>query len=78
MGFAVAEILVHCPSTGTPIPTGLRTEWVLLRSLPRIAMPLHCPVCGQMHRWHPEDAWIAPPTRPGHPHRAAAPAPNPP
>ena len=56
----MAEIFVQCPSTGTPISTGLKTEWVVLRSLPRVAIPLRCPVCHQVHQWHPQDAWIGP------------------
>jgi len=55
----VADIVVQCPRTGTPVSTGLKTEWVLLHSLPRVAVPLRCPACGQMHKWHPQDAWIA-------------------
>jgi len=54
----LADIFVQCPSTGAPIATGLKTEWVLLQSLPRVLIPLHCPVCGQMHKWHPKDAWV--------------------
>jgi hypothetical protein len=36
----------------------LKTEWVFLKSLPCVAVPLRCPACGQMHRWKPDDAWI--------------------
>jgi hypothetical protein len=54
----LADILVQCPRTGTPISTGLKTEWVVLHSLPRLAMPLRCPVCGQTHKWNPADAWV--------------------
>jgi hypothetical protein len=31
-----------------------------LRSLPRVAIPLRCPACGQTHKWQPHEAWIAP------------------
>jgi hypothetical protein len=55
---ALADILVQCPRTGAPVPTGLKTEWVLLKSLPCVAVPLRCPACGQMHKWKPDDAWI--------------------
>ena len=58
--FPVADIVVQCPRTGTPVPTGLKTEWVFLRSLPRVAIPLRCPACGQTHKWQPHQAWIAP------------------
>jgi hypothetical protein len=55
---ALADILVQCPRTGAPVSTGLKTEWVLLKSLPSVAVPLRCPACGQMHKWKPDDAWI--------------------
>jgi hypothetical protein len=54
----LADILVQCPRTGAPVPTGLKTEWVVLKSLPSVAVPLRCPACGQMHKWKPDDAWI--------------------
>jgi endogenous inhibitor of DNA gyrase (YacG/DUF329 family) len=54
----LADILVQCPRTGAPVPTGLKTEWVLLKSLPCVALPLRCPACGQIHKWKPDDAWI--------------------
>jgi hypothetical protein len=55
---ALADIFVQCPRTGAPVSTGLKTEWVLLKSLPCVAVPLRCPACGQMHKWKPDDAWI--------------------
>ena len=61
---AVADIVVQCPRTGTPVPTGLKSEWVFLRSLPRVAIPLRCPACGQTHKWQPQEAWIAAPVQP--------------
>jgi hypothetical protein len=73
----VADIFVKCPRTGTPISTGLRTEWVLLKSLPRVPIPVRCPACGQMHKWASEDAWIGPvaqsraPRRPSGSHAAS-------
>jgi len=54
----LADIFVQCPRTGAPVSTGLKTEWVLLKSLPCVAVPLRCPACGQMHKWKPDDAWI--------------------
>src|SRR5262245_26264207 len=57
---SLADIFVQCPRTGALITTGLKTEWVLLKSLPRVPIPVHCPVCGQMHKWMPQDASIGP------------------
>ena len=59
-GSQVADIFVKCPRTGTPISTGLRTEWVLVKSLPRVPIPVRCPACGQMHKWDSQDAWTGP------------------
>jgi hypothetical protein len=63
----LADILVQCPRTGTPISTGLKTEWVVLHSLPRLAMSLRCPVCGQTHKWNPADAWVGTARQPPEP-----------
>src|SRR5262249_854835 len=57
-GSQVADIFVQCPRTGTPISTGLRTEWVLLKSLPRVPIPVRCPPCGQIHTCESQHAWI--------------------
>jgi hypothetical protein len=54
----LADILIQCPRTGAPVSTGLKTEWVFLKSLPCVAVPMRCPACGQMHKWKPGDAWI--------------------
>ena len=55
----MAEILVRCPRSQQPVPTGLKAEWVVLNSLPSLAIPFVCAACGQMHTWKREDAWIA-------------------
>ena len=54
----MGDIVIRCPQKGTPVSTGLRTEWVLLHSIPRVGVPLQCPACGEMHKWFPQDAWI--------------------
>src|SRR5580704_11029661 len=64
---ALADIFIQCPRTGAPVPTGLKTEWVVLRSLPPVAVPLRCPACGQMHKWKPDDAWIGAARQPSDP-----------
>jgi hypothetical protein len=55
---AAGEILILCTRTKTPVATGLRIEWVVFKSLPPVAVPLLCPVCGLTHRWKPDEAWI--------------------
>jgi hypothetical protein len=54
----MADILVKCSRTHKSVPTGLKAEWVVLDSLPPIAIPFICAACGQMHKWKREDAWI--------------------
>lgn len=53
----LADIFVQCPRTGAAISTGLKAEWVVLQSLPRVPLPVRCPACGQIHKWDPADAW---------------------
>jgi hypothetical protein len=55
----MSDILIRCPQTGRPVPTGLTTDVIILESLPPVALPLRCPACGQLHRWKPENAWAA-------------------
>ena len=54
----MSDIMVNCPQTGKPVPTGLKAEWVLLGSLPPIAIPFPCTACGHIHKWKREQAWI--------------------
>jgi hypothetical protein len=54
----MSDILVRCPQTGTSVPTGLKAEWVMLNSLPPVAVPFLCTACGQIHTWKRSDAWI--------------------
>jgi hypothetical protein len=54
------DILILCPRTNIPVSTGLKVAWVVFKSLPPVAVPLHCPACGHVHRWKPKDAWIDP------------------
>jgi hypothetical protein len=54
----MADILVKCSRTLKSVPTGLKAEWVVLDTLPPVAIPFICAACGQMHKWKREDAWI--------------------
>jgi len=52
------DILVTCPITGRPVPTGIGTESIVLDSLPKVSIPMHCPECGGYHYWTREHAWV--------------------
>jgi hypothetical protein len=59
----MADILVQCPRSRKPVPTGLKAEWVVLQTLPSIAVPFVCRACGQTHEWKREQAWIGHPAQ---------------
>jgi hypothetical protein len=53
------DILIKCPITGKPAPTGLRTETIVLASIPvDLMLELRCPSCLKMHEWRRKDAWV--------------------
>ena len=52
----MGDILFNCLRTLISVPTGLKAEWVVLDSLPPVAMSVICAVCGQTHKWKKEDA----------------------
>ena len=53
------HILMKCPQNLRPVRTGLTTDMIIFETLPPVAIPLRCPACGHVHRWKPEDAWVA-------------------
>jgi hypothetical protein len=54
----MARIMTRCPRHGMPVWTGLTTRSVIFTSLPNVAVPLQCDVCGHVHRWRPRQAWL--------------------
>jgi hypothetical protein len=54
------EIVIRCPTFGRAVPTGLRTETILLDSLGDLSIPRHCPACLRVHKWQRKDAWVDP------------------
>ena len=55
----MVTVVIRCPQTKRPVATGLTTDGVIFETLPPVALPLRCPACGHVHRWKPEDAWVA-------------------
>jgi len=52
------DIIIRCPETGMPVPTGQKTPE---RALPRSAFRhslRRCPSCTQSHEWLCDDAWL--------------------
>jgi hypothetical protein len=54
----MADIMIRCPTTGKPVPTGLTTEKIKFESLSEIKIPLKCPACLKLHHWEHKQAWV--------------------
>jgi hypothetical protein len=52
------NIMIRCTTYGTSVPTGLKTETIVLDSLSEIEVPLLCPACMKIHKWERKDAWV--------------------
>ncbi len=49
-------IMICCPATGREVPTGIETSRV--DELPIVTATMSCPVCGRVHCWTRDDAWL--------------------
>jgi len=64
----MCTVMVKCPSTGNPIPTGIETDRATFDKLPNVLSHSRCPHCGLEHPWWTHDAWLSdrqPPWPPG-------------
>jgi hypothetical protein len=50
-------LMIHCPSTGREVSTGIETLDV--DQLPAVKATVECPACGRIHNWTKHDAWLA-------------------
>jgi hypothetical protein len=50
-------IMIDCPSTGLAVSTGIET--FSIEPLPTVTASTECPVCGRVHKWTKNDAWLA-------------------
>jgi hypothetical protein len=50
-------IMVNCPSTGRAVSTGI--EMSSIEQLPTVTAITVCSVCGRVHEWTKDDAWLA-------------------
>jgi hypothetical protein len=53
----MATIMIDCPSTGRAVSTGIET--LSIEPLPTVIAMTQCPVCGRVHKWTKNDAWLA-------------------
>jgi len=52
----MSRIMVRCPQEGARVWTGLTAD--VAASLPDVATPLQFPLCGNVHKWRPYQAWL--------------------
>jgi len=58
-GELMPEIMICCPTLGTAVQTGLRTETIIFESIIEdLSIPMDCPACLKVHRWQRRDAWV--------------------
>src|SRR5437016_767295 len=50
-------IMINCPSTGRAVSTEIEVYDV--DRLPTVVATIECPVCGCVHQWTKNDAWLA-------------------
>jgi len=53
----MGTILFECPSTGSPVSTGVETEPISFCRLSKTRLELYCPLCGRVHT---AQIWLAP------------------
>ncbi|HWD67607.1 MAG TPA: hypothetical protein VG227_06555 [Caulobacteraceae bacterium] len=55
----IARVLINCPDTGAPVETVMRMRPSAFEAL-KGQYGFRCRLCGQIHRWSREDAWLEP------------------
>jgi hypothetical protein len=53
----MGTVMIDCPDTGRAVSTGI--EMLSIEPLPMVTATTVCPVCGRLHRWTKDDAWLA-------------------
>jgi hypothetical protein len=51
-------IVIRCPNANQEVATGVVVDIATFAGLPRGQATLHCPACGQEHRWSVADAML--------------------
>jgi hypothetical protein len=55
----MSVIVTKCPVSEIVVSTGIEIERTTFDALPNIGSPLNCPVCGGVHVWSKNDAWLS-------------------
>ena len=54
----MSSLMIRCPNTGGTVSTGIETEAIVFRKLPKIPSRMLCPACGEEHVWSVASAWL--------------------
>jgi hypothetical protein len=55
-------VMVNCPETGLPIPTGIRTDRESFGRRPVFFSRTRCVICHTDHPWFAREAWVEEPS----------------
>jgi hypothetical protein len=55
----MSALMILCPKSGQPIPTGIETDELSFQQIPDVLSRARCPVCGLDHAWWKREAWLA-------------------
>lgn len=55
----MANVMIECPQTGRPIRTGIDVDDESFRLLKLRDNVIGCPVCGEIHEYRKEEAFLA-------------------
>jgi hypothetical protein len=55
----MVEVLITCPKTGKPVPTGFKMEPDSFDSNQMFDNAFQCPQCSLMHTWSKKDAFLS-------------------
>ena len=50
-------LMINCPSTGRAVSTGIEMSGI--DQLPTVIATIECSMCGRVHEWTKDDAWLA-------------------
>jgi endogenous inhibitor of DNA gyrase (YacG/DUF329 family) len=53
----MANVMIRCPETGEPVPTGVGMDFETFKHVTMRDNQVECASCGQMHTWQQEDAF---------------------
>jgi hypothetical protein len=59
----VGVVMIKCPQTGRPIPTGMKADREKFRCSTVFFARTYCSICQTNHEWFAKDAWVYEPKR---------------